>query len=702
MKRAMQGVNEERRSGVGISEGTFSEGTFKVLVVLIWLGWMLGSVLSATAQGNPSPGAASFEPMTPSQAKTGRLLFQTNQQGLYEAAPGVETDVFIQVTGFVSRTVLRQSFRNPGESWREGVYVFPLPDGSAVDAMRLVIGDRIIEGEIQERQHARRTYERARRAGKKASLVEQERPNLFTTSVANIGPGELVEVVIEYQEDVRYDSGMFRLRFPMVVNPRYVPPVSVVEDEGSGSPTPDTLSPVVESSPMTPPVLPDGSADVNLVNLAVELDAGMSLEVIQSWSHELAVSETESGKFLVEFEAGMVPADRDFVLEWKPEQGEVPQATVFLEQHGDAEYLLLMVMPPKPSADTIRVPKETVFVLDRSGSMAGAPMRQAKKALIDALERLPAGDHFNVVLFSHEAERLFESSVPADPSYVEIAKRRLESVGGDGGTEMLGALELALEEQEHDLGLRQVIFMTDGSVGNEDELFGYIRTHLGRSRLFTVGIGSAPNSYFMRKSAELGSGTFTFIDDLYEVESKMTELFNKIEHPVLRDLQLHWSDPEAEAWPRRPGDLYLGEPLMVTARSKNGFDDLLLEGWAGRSAWDQHLLLQKSGETRGIHKLWARKKVESLMDSLVAGADRETVRQQVVDLGLRHHLVTRHTSLVAVDKTPSRPEHEALRSAVVPVRRPAGVLPRGGTASRLQLLTGLLLLLGAWRLRRGP
>ena len=695
-----QAMKSERWSEPGAETG------FKALVVVVWAALMAAACLPGEAQ-------PVSEPMTPSQAQTGRLLFETDQQGLYEPAPGVETDVWIQVTGFVARTVLRQSFVNPGEQWREGIYVFPLPDGSAVDAMRLVIGDRIIEGEIQERQQAKRTYERAKREGKKASLVEQERPNIFTTSVANIGPGERIDVVIEYQEDLRFDSGMFRFRFPMVVNPRYMPGGTVAEPELQSTWAPgevgedsETASAEPEALRLQPPVLDDDiecdDGPENPVTLMVELDAGMPLEFVQSWSHELAVSE-DGDKLVIQPATGTVPADRDFVLEWRPQQGHEPQAAAIVEEHDGAEYLLLMVMPPAPTEKAIRVPKETIFVLDRSGSMAGAPMRQAKEALLDALDRLSPEDRFNVVLFSHEAEKLFEHSVPADSVHVADAKARLASVEGDGGTEMMSALEAALDDADGgglDGVLRQVIFMTDGSVGNEEELFGTIRSKLGRSRLFTVGIGSAPNSYFMRKAAEFGGGTFTFIGDSYEVASKMNELFTKIEHPVLRDLKLSWSDPMVDAWPRRPGDLYLGEPLLITARSETGFDDLLLEGIAGRTGWDRHMDLEKSVESRGIHKLWARKKVESLMDSLIEGADAEEVRRQVVDLGLRHHLVTRHTSLVAVDKTPSRPEHEALGREHVPVHRPAGVLPKGGTASRLQILCGLILLAAAWRMRR--
>ena len=729
----------EIHRGNGAKEGFGgpTEKSWKQILILMVGFWM---VLASVAEGqgsSPQEHSAqehhAQEPMTLSQAKAGSLLLSTDQQGFYHPAAGVETDVWIQVTGMVSRTVLRQSFRNPSEEWREGVYVFPLPTSAAVDAMRLVVGDRIIEGEIKEKGQAKRIYERAKKAGKKASLVEQERPNMFTTSVANIGPGELVEVVIEYQEDLRYDSGLFRLRFPMVVNPRYIPSgsstVNSADLDGHHSPLDPSLvenetgmigTPVSWALPtdevpdahrISPPVVCESMVPgeiFNPVNLAVSLDAGVPLEFIQSWSHDLEVTPQDSGAFLIELKDGVVPADRDFALEWKPETGHEPTATAFVEHYEGVDYLLLMLMPPQQKSADTRVPKETIFIVDRSGSMGGVPMRQAKQALAEALDRLSPEDHFNIVLFSSTAEKVFESSVPADETWIQAAKRHLDGVNADGGTEMMSALKLALPEADDasgasvksNLGLRQVIFMTDGSVGNEEALFGYIRNHLGRSRLFTVGIGSAPNGYFMKKAAEFGRGTYTFIEDPRAVSTKMNELFTKIEHPVLRDLTLHWSDPDVDAWPKRPGDLYTGEPLVLTARSEKGFEDLLLEGWAGRDPWDRHLVLEKGKTSQGLHKLWARKKVESLMDSLVEGADLDTVRAEVVELGLRHHLVTKYTSLVAVDKTPSRPGHEELKTKPAPVHRPAGTLPRGGTSWRFQALLGSLFLALAWVMRR--
>ncbi|MCG8460656.1 MAG: VWA domain-containing protein, partial [Holophagales bacterium] len=446
------------------------------------------------------------------QIRHGSLLFVTSVAGMYLPAPGLETDVSIEVTGMVARTSVRQRFLNPHEGWVEGIYVFPLPENGAVDAMRMVIGERVIEGEIRERSDARRSYERAKAAGQRASLVEQERPNLFTTSVANLGPGEILDVVIEYQETLRYEAGRFELRFPMAVNPRYIPgrpleprsrmPSSArIGQEGAGdTPEPVPFSEhgwayathqVPDAGRITPPaVLPADGQIVNPVNLAVRLDPGFELEAVTSVSHRLRVERLDGTRHRVELEAGVVAANRDFVLSWQPVRGREPRAAFFAEKHGEHTYALMMVMPPHDRHAETRLPRETIFVFDKSGSMSGESMRQARRALFAALDRLSPEDHFNLVHFDSSAHRLFEGSVPADGSHLAIARRRIASLKANGGTEMLSALRLALESSELDLGLRQVIFVTDGSVGNEGELFSYIRSHLGRSRLFTVGIGS--------------------------------------------------------------------------------------------------------------------------------------------------------------------------------------------------------------------
>jgi Ca-activated chloride channel family protein len=371
-----------------------------------------------------------------------------------------------------------------------------------------------------------------------------------------------------------------------------------------------------------------------------------------------------------------------------------------------------MVMPPEGNFDQAsRLPRETIFIIDTSGSMGGESIRQARKALVFALDRLHAEDAFNIIQFNNSASRLFSQSMPAELANLEKAIRYVKSLDAGGGTEMMSALRLALPSEGSSERVRQVIFITDGSVGNESALFEYIRSHLGRSRLFTVGIGSAPNSYFMRKAAQFGRGTFTHIGNLDEVNGKMTRLFRKLESPVLSDIQLDWSHPNVESWPKHIPDLYLGEPVVVSARLSGSFGQLGSVDVSGkrlRTPWQTTLTLQGGADETGIDKLWARKKIASLMDQLSEGVSAEVVRESVVDVGLRHHLVSKYTSLVAVDVTPTAPVGELPVTRPIPVNLPEGwsaehvfgPLPKGATPAPLYVLLGFFASGAAWILRQ--
>jgi Ca-activated chloride channel family protein len=681
----------------------------------------------------------------------GRLLLKTDHAGIYLPAPILETHVAIHVAGPVARTIVSQRFCNPTQLWVEGVYAFPLPENAAVDTMKLVVGDRVIEGQIKERAEAQQIYEQAKAEGKKASLLEQQRPNLFTTSLANLGPGEIAEVRIEYQQELRWDSGRYSLRFPMVDTERYMPgnphlpgpPLPALlpsfrGEEGERQET-HTAEPSIQEKDIAPssheeegrdnallplppsprrgwaegrergpggegilPAPPRCTAKINPVNLTVDLEAGFPLAKLTSSSHAIRSREIAPGRFNVELADGAVPADRDFVLEWTPAAGAAPAATLLTEEIGGETYALLMVMPPKEAAGKrFDQPRDIVYIIDTSGSMGGASIREAKAALDLALSRLDPRDSFNVIEFNSDTHALFTSSLPASPGNVQTAREWVTGLEATGGTEMLGALQAALGEPAGGGMLRQVIFMTDGAVGNEEELFAYIRAHLGDSRLFTVGIGSAPNSYFMTKAAEFGRGTFTYIGSPEEVEGKLKALFAKLERPALTGVQAVWDDPSAEIYPERIPDLYMGEPIVAVARLLPAFPgEVTLAGSAIGAPWKVSVKALPTAAGSGLDKLWARRKIDELGNQLALGGDEAKLRPAIVALGLAHHLVTEFTSLVAVDTTPSAPAGTQPKTALIPVDVPegwesggeAGTLPQGGTSARLDLLLGSLLL----------
>jgi Ca-activated chloride channel family protein len=595
-----------------------------------------------------------------------RGLLLRGGDGVPGAAPVLGTTVEVRVTGIIARSRVTQIFKNPTQEWLEGIYLFPLPQGAAVDTLRMVVGDRVLEGIVQEKQEARQTYEAAKQQGTKATLIEQTRGDLFTTSIANIGPGETIEVVIELQQIVRYSQGRFELRFPMVWAPEYTLPPRVRTASGAcGFPT--------------PPVVPAGAPPVNPFAFHVDLAPGFPLARVQSSTHRIATAKGKGKdgreRWAVDLAGGMAFADGDFALEWAPAVGRAPRAVYFSEEVDGERFSLLMVMPPNDAdATAARLPRETVFVVDTSGSMEGTSLEQARQALLFGLDRLQPGDWFNVVRFSSTASSLFPASVPAGPATLAQAREYVRKLAVDGGTEMLPALQIALHGPARPGLVQQVIFTTDGQVSNVAELLKYIDKNVGDRRLFTVAIGDAPNAFFLRKAAEIGRGTFTAIDSVDRVAAGMGALIAQLESPMLRQIDVRWSDPAAEAWPARLPDLYVGEPLVVTAR-ESAAGPVSLSGLRNGAAWSDELAAPAEVKGAGIDKLWAGKKIESLMDSLVQDADAAEVRREVTELGLRHHLVTQYTSLVAVDVEPTAPAGVQPETRVLPVNAPRGSTP---------------------------
>jgi Ca-activated chloride channel family protein len=601
---------------------------------------------------------------SPGEMQAGSLLVRMSDG--YQTATLMNTNVNIDVNGLVARVSVMQEFRNEGGQWVEGIYVFPLPDQAAVDHMRMYIGERFIEGEIREKEQARKEYERAKQEGKKTSLVEQQRANLFTTSVANIGPGETVVIEIEYLENIRFDDGTFNLRFPMTLTPRYIPGEATTDRQGNGW-SPDTTQ-VPDASLITPPMV--GMSRGHNVSLQARINAGMPLEIIASRYHPVNVAES-TGHYTVSLASGRVPMDHDFELLWRPVPSTAPRGMVFAETIDGEPYYLLMVMPPDAGeAVTARLPREMIFVVDTSGSMHGVSIEQARKALLRALDGLQPGDLFNVIEFNSHPSALFGNSVPADSGNVATARNFVARLQANGGTEMSSALRLALRTAPSEAYLRQIIFITDGAVGNEEGLFEMIAARLGAARLFTVGIGSAPNSWFMRKAAETGRGTFTTISALHEVGEKMDRLFRKLEHPQVTNIDLQWPGGTLiESFPSVVPDLYLGEPVAVRVKASGQFrsgDQLRVSGDSVAGAWSADLTLAADMQSPGVAALWARARIADLLDKERRGADAAETRSAVVATALEHHLVSKHTSLVAVDKTPVRPAGDPLAQDQVP------------------------------------
>lgn len=648
---------------------------------------LIGMVLAGTAaraQVRSAPGAdaRSFDD------RPHGLLFRAPDGRDGFLAPTLATEVRIAVSGTVERVTVRQHFVNPSNAWLEGIYIFPLPERAAVDRLVMEIGARRVVGEIRERAEAQAIYEEAAASGRRASLVSAERPNLFTSQVANIPPGETVIVEIGYQDAVTVADGRHSIRFPMVVAPRYVPAATGF---AGVSLRPD-LARVPDAARIDGPVRDPARGRINPLVMTVQLDAGFPVGELASLYHPIAVETGADGRRRITLAEGSVPADRDFVLEWSPTPGEGPEAALFAEALPDGgggtdTHLLVTLTPPAelPVA-AARRPRDVIFVVDTSGSMAGASIEQARAALAYALGRLAPGDRFNIIRFSDTTEALFDDLTPWNAESLRTARAAVAHLEAEGGTEMRPALRLALaggggEPAGERPRLRQVVFLTDAAVGNEAELFDDIAERLGRSRLFTIGIGSAPNSYFMRKAAELGRGSYTYIGDVAEVGERMKALLAKLESPVLTDVAVRWPASLAakvEAFPQPVPDLYRGQPVAFTARIA-GIAPAQLAGAVEISAvasdgsiWTAELPLAAAKRAEGVASVWARAKLEAIEDRQWRGGDASEVRQAAIRHALAYDLVSSYTSLVAVDQEIARPEDQALHTTEVERNLPAG------------------------------
>jgi len=634
---------------------------------------------------------------------TGELRMAPAGGGHPVTATLLTTRYRVKVSGLIADTRLAQQFHNGSDHWCEGTYVFPLPDRAAVYHLRMKVGNRVIEGHIDTRKAARKTYEKARRQGKRAALVDQERPNLFTTHIANIPPHGDITVELRYQETVRYRDGRFELRLPTTLTPRYMPGVPVPAPGESvrwshGWARPTTQVPDADwISPYTVPAsaVPAGS---HQAAISIVLDAGLPIARVTS-PGQLLDTSTRGNAVTVTPRGGTMSMDRDLVVDWQPVMGTAPSAAVFHEQWQGDDYSLVMVMPGHGKATQV-LPREEILVIDTSGSMGGASIRQARAALRRALDSLGTGDRFNVIQFNSNTDQLFSDSRPANATNLAIARRYVDGLRAGGGTEMAPALAAALQAPSHDGWLRQVVFLTDGAVGNEAALFGLIHRELGSARLFTVGIGPAPNAHFMRQAARFGRGTFTDIDSLGEVEQRMDALFARLRSPVLSDFQLDWPDTGVSVYPRRIADLYQGEPVVIVARGVAPVGQLHIQAHQAGNAeggvvWQRSLSLAGAAPGVGIHRLWARRRITALMDQKIRGADPDSIRKQVTALALKHQLASPWTSFVAVDSQPARPAGTVLHQKDVPTLLPAGMDPRMARFPQTGTVSMLLMTCGA-------
>lgn len=603
----------------------------------------------------------------------GSLL--VNQGTRVVKVPLEHTEVRIRVSGYLAEATVRQRFKNPFEKKIEAVYAFPLPTDSAVRGYSLRNGGRVIRGRILPRGEAQEVFRRATLAGRVAALLTQERPNLFTQHVTNLVPRAQVEVTLRYVSRLRYDAGSYELVFPMVVGPRFVP------RKAGRKGNPRLLS---------PPVLPPDVRSAHDIDLQVELEAGLAIAGLRSPSHRLrSLRRSASAVSVAIATADRVP-NRDFVLRYRV-AGDQPRAAL-IAHRGDPDTpgsLLLMVQPPA-AGTLVAVPRELIFVVDASSSMTGAPLEAAKRLVRRFLAGLGRDDTFQIVRFSDRVSTLGQRMIANRPANRALALEWIDRVRPGGGTLIEQGLEAALGLPHDPARLRMVVFISDGYVGNEAALLGLVRQRMGAARLFALGVGSAVNRYLLEELAAMGRGLAQVVRPDEPVERTVDRLYERLRRPLLTDLTVELRGVKvASMTPDRIPDLYDGEPLFLHGLySAPGRGTLVVRG--RRQGVPVRLELPITFPRRevghpAVAVAWARARIAELERRLVGargGGERAGIERQILELSLRHRILTRLTAFVAVDEDSATGTDRAARVPVA-VDRPQFTvrtmgLPGGG------------------------
>ncbi|MDB2560089.1 marine proteobacterial sortase target protein [Amylibacter sp.] len=624
-----------------------------------------------------SPLRAEYSPKQPSinldDVESGQLLMRSGNE--LSSAILLSTDIKIVVAGSASRTIVSQRFINTGQTWAEGVYVFPIGKGAAVDTLKLRIGERFIEGIIKEKLEAKIIYEEAKAEGKKASLIEQQKPNLFTNKIANIGPGEVVVVQIEFQSKLLPKDGSWELRVPLVSAPRFDMPAIEENIKFGNAGFSNTNINAEYNENIDIKVIKEEEL-FNPVEISIDLNTGFELNSLKSAFHKVEIQKITNGHHKINL-PGPISSDRDFVLRWTAKDKDT-QTSLFEETKGEYDHLLLTLNPPLTNKNNHSPNREIIFIQDISGSMSGEPIKQSKIGLEMAIKRLKPNDKFNIVLFNDSYSSYARTPVLATAKEREKAIRYVRRLSAENGTDMYPALSFSLNNfRSNKSVLKQLIFLTDGAVTQETELFSLINSKLKTSRLFTIGIGSAPNSFFMTRAAEIGRGSHIHIGDMSEISVRMEELFNKIENPAITDLELILPKGfKAEVYPNPLPDLYVGDPLSIAIRGKNASGMAQITGNIGNQKWVAKIPLDQGAKQIGIAKLWAREKISNLERNRVSLNSNENQKahmdRKLLQTALSYGLVSRLSSMVAVDITPSRPVGVELGSTKLKAAIPDG------------------------------
>lgn len=632
-------------------------------IALLSLTVALSLLPGATA---PVPAAAAVVPIAqdktiakrPDMPPGGMFCLERNQRLPLTLK---HTRVDARIAGDVSRVSVVQTFQNPFNRPLEAVYVFPLPEASAVDAMEMRIGKRVIKADIKRREEAKQIYEDARNQGKTAALLEQERDNVFTQSVANIKPGEQIQVTIRYTAALKFESGDYEFVFPMVVGPRYIPQDGRVADPGR----------------VTPPTLKPGVRSGQDIAVNVEIESATPITHVRSYSHRI-LTAPQDGAMTVRLAPTDTLPNKDLILRYRA-SGDRTRAGVLTQKDARGGHFALHLTPALDYAANEVVPRDIVFLIDTSGSQGGDPIEKSKVLMRRFIQGLNPKDTFNIVDFASATSRLADRPLANTQANREKALAYVKALDADGGTELMnGIREILSLPAASDGRLRSFVLMTDGLIGDDRQVIAEVERALKKGqRLYTFGVGSSTNRFLVERLAEVGRGTCRIVGETEPDEDVAAAFFAQINQPVLRDISVAWegAGPAPLTYPLKPRDLFAGQPLVLYGRKGDaGAGTIKVSGYTAdnRLYSESFKVAFEAGGNPAIAQLWGRNRLKAIT-ARIAGEPSKADIEAATTTALAYNLLSDYTAFVAVSQEERVDKHGKKIRVEVPVEMPSGM-----------------------------
>ena len=635
---------------------------FKVRIFCLVLIAIALVSLSLSAPTQTTSAQGEEEEYTEPEDKTLSPYFFVEGDPNVDRLPLKDTRVQIDVSGVIADVTVVQTYRNEGSRPINARYVFPASTRAAVYGMKMKIGDQIIVAKIKQREKAQKEFEQAKQEGKSASLLEQDRPNVFTMNLANMMPGEQVDIELRYTELLAPTEGIYEVVYPTVVGPRYS---SETESKARK-----------QDRFVKNPYFREGEKPSSTLHISTRISAGVPIQELGCTSHKIAPQwHSASIAQLTLDEPDAFQGNRDFILRYRL-TGEQISSGLLLYQGEDENFFLYMAQPPARVATDDIPPREYIFVVDVSGSMEGFPLTISKKLLRDLIGQLRPSDLFNVVLFAGDASVLSSTSLEANQQNIARAIGLIEQQRGSGGTELLAAVKQGMEIPRQGDVSRSIVLITDGYISGEAGVFDYIRENLNQTNVFSFGIGTGVNRYLIEGVAKAGMGEPFVVTDESEAPGVADKFREYIQTPVLTDIQV--TSPGFDTYDVHTThlpDLFARRPVILFGKWRGSpSGSFELHGKTGRGDYVTHLDVtgvQPEESNRALRYLWARSRIAELSDYGSYQENPET-EGAITALGLKYNLLTQYTSFIAVREMVTN-HHGSAEDVDQPLPLPVGV-----------------------------